>query len=391
MAAHTASSRLNIAQIEHGAVIPARSPGVMPEAAQATIDALGIRMTYIGWPGITQTRDGALLVSGSEHLLHVDPFGRDLVVRSEDGGRTWSEPATVIDSITDDRDMALTTLNDGTIVATWFSSDVWARPRPFPWMREEWEALRDQMGPDTLRAMHRGWLRRSTDGGRTWERLIHPTLVGQHAGPTPLHDGGLLYLGRYDLEDGSQMVATLSEDGGRTWRIISELPVGRFFDDVTQKYWSVLGENHVIEVKPGHLIAGFRCTPGAATPNVHLSHSHDGGYTWGEPVDSGVAGLPPYFLRLSSGPILCLFAQKGECVQGMFSYDEGATWDREHIFTLAKSPDPKGIDMGYPVAVEVAPGEVFCVYYFSPKLEAKGYGTLDASDFGIRSVRFKLA
>lgn len=390
MTHQSAPSRLTLGHVEHGVAIPARSTDCLP-AAKATVEALGIRMTYLGWPGLTQTDEGDLLVSGSEHVLHVDPFGRDLVARSSDGGRTWSEPEVVFDSVTDDRDMALNRLPDGTIVATWFSSDVWARPKPFPWMRPEWESLREWMKPDTLKAMHRGWLRRSTDGGRTWERLIHPTLVGQHAGPTPLSDGGLLYLGRYEVEDGSKMVATRSDDGGRTWRIISELPVPRFFDEVTQKHWSAMGENHVVETRSGHLVAAFRGSPECTTPNVHVARSNDNGITWSETQDTGAFGHPPYLLRLKSGVLVCLFSQRGEParIAAMFSYDEGASWDVDHILTLAESPAASGIDMGYPVAVETEPNELFCVYYSSPTLKAEDYAALDPAEYGIRSARIQ--
>ncbi|MCK5843245.1 MAG: exo-alpha-sialidase, partial [Victivallales bacterium] len=44
------------------------------------------------WPGITKTADGAILVSASERKVHVGPYGREVIMRSDDDGGTWSLP-----------------------------------------------------------------------------------------------------------------------------------------------------------------------------------------------------------------------------------------------------------------------------------------------------------
>jgi sialidase-1 len=385
---------LKIKNIEHGVVIPCGTPDRIPAAAE-TVRTAGLRMMYHGWPGMVMTSEGDILVGSSEHLLHVDPFGREIITRSKDLGRTWSAPEVMFDSITDDRDISLARLLDGTIVATWFCSDVWAKPRPHPWMRPEWEPIRDQIKPDTHLALSRGWLRRSTDNGRTWERLIHPTLVGQHAGPTVLSNGNLLYCGQYAVEDGGLMVATLSKDGGRTWSIISEMPVKRYFDEVSQKYWSVLNENHALEVSPGNIIVAFRRASGAeghGERNVYIVRSGDGGYTWTTPEDLGVFGYPPYLLRLKSGPILCLFGQRSEHrkIRGMFSYDDGITWDTKNLITIKECSMTGGIDLGYPTALETESGNIFCIYYEVPTPSVQGYDKLNPSQWGILSTRFRL-
>lgn len=392
---NAASSSIRIKHIEHGVVIPAGSPDRIPQA-MPTVEALKLRMMYYGWPGLTLAHNGDMLVSACEQITHVSPYGRDIVVRSSDQGRTWSEPEVIFDSVTDDRDISLNTMPDGTIIASWFSSDVWARPRPFPWMRPEWESLRDIIKPDTLKAMHRGWIRRSTDHGRTWEELIHPTLVGQHAGPTPLSNGELIYIGRYNLEDGSQFVATLSKDAGRTWQIISQMPIERKYEEISKKHWAVLGENHVVEVSPGKLVAAFRSTPQLATPNVHMAWSEDAGRTWTPPQDTGVFGHPPFLLKLKSGVLLCFTSQRPQGDQPkrlivFASYDAGRTWDTKNLHVLSDANDVQGLDMGYPVAVETRPGEIFCVYYSSPTPEHNPqYDQIDPMKHGILSMRITL-
>jgi hypothetical protein len=389
--AATSPPPLRIKNIEHGVAIPAGAPDRNPQA-RPTVDALGLRMMYYGWPGLTTTTQGDLLLSACEQVLHVTPYGREVIARSSDGGRTWPQPQVMYDSVTDDRDIALNRMPDGVIIATWFSSDIWARPRPFPWMRPEWEPLRDTIKPDTFRALHRGWLRRSTDGGRTWEQLIHPTLVGQHAGPCPLHNGDLLYLGRYPLEDGNQMVATLSRDGGRTWSILAELPVPRFYEEISKKRWSELGENHALEVAPGRIVAAFRAAPDAHMPNVYVATSADSGRTWTPARDTGLFGHPPFLLKLHSGVLLCLTSQRGnpQRIVAMASYDLGQTWDLNNLLVLTERHGTEGLDMGYPVAVETAPNEIFCVYYSSPTPRSPHYQSEDPQQHGIRSIRIQL-
>lgn len=383
--------RLALRDVRHGVVIPAGSPDGLPEAAE-TVRRAGLRMLYHGWPGLARTADGALLVGASEGILHVDPFRREVLARSTDGGQTWSAAEVIFDSVTDDRDIALNRLPDGTIVATWFSSEHWARRPPFEYMRPEWEELRACLTPDTLQALARGWLRRSRDGGRTWEKLVHPTLVGQHAGPTVLSNGDLLYCGPYRTEDGSRMIATLSEDGGLSWRILGELPAPRYYDEVTRGRWSVLNENHALELSPGSLLLMCRGTPPHTTPNLHLLRSADGGRSWSPPEDLGVAGHPPYLLRLRCGAVLCVFSRRGtpKTISGLLSYDEGRTWDRDGLFVLRECPSTGAIDMGYPVATETVDGEIFCVYYCVPSPKEPDYASLDPSRWGILSTRFRL-
>lgn len=384
-------AQLVIADAEHGVVIPSGALHRIP-AAKQTVQELNLKTLYYGWPGIVRTHGGDLLVSASEGILHVDPYRREVIVRSSDNGLTWSEPTVMFDSITDDRDIALNCLPDGMIVATWFSSDFWSRPKPYPYMRPEWEPLREQIKRDTFRALCRGWLRRSPDGGKTWEEHIHPTLVGQHAGPTVLGNGDLIYLGPYCVEDGNKMVSTLSTDGGRTWSIIGELDVPRYYDEVTAKYYTVLNENNVVEAAPGNLIVAFRGNHAEKHLNIHFAHSHDGGYTWTAPKDSGVSGQPPYLLKLKSGAILCLFGCriKPSRIGGILSYDGGKTWDIERELAIARCELSEGIDMGYPVAIELDSGEIFCVYYASPNQNTKNGKMIDPSQWGIRSTRFRM-
>ena len=72
---------------------------------------------------IGKMADGELLVVFSgEREGHVCPFGKTLLMRSRDDGRTWDEPELVTDSPLDDRDAELCVCADGTLIVSWFTT-----------------------------------------------------------------------------------------------------------------------------------------------------------------------------------------------------------------------------------------------------------------------------
>lgn len=394
--------KMTVSKIEHGTVIPCGEACRIPAAAEA-LRLGGRRGMHYGWPGITRTREGDLLVSASERAEHICPFGRGVVVRSTDNGRTWSEPAVVFDSVTDDRDIAVNTLPDGTVVATWFSSRSWAEKAVD---HPGWAPMLERTTPDTLAALSRGWLRRSADGGRTWEERVYPTIVGQHAGPAVLSNGDLVYLG--PRRDGPQtvMAVTRSTDGGRTWALEGEVPPRTA--GVPGGGRVTFNENHVLEVSPGRLLAVFRCADAAAAGlphDVHLSRSEDGGRTWSEPEDLGVYGYPAGLVKIDENRLACVFSSR-QCaawpgpraIRAIFSHDGGRSWDAAGVQVIREFDFP--CDMGYPVAVPGGPGEVFCIYYAVPSCRDRdgegrlimmpGYDKLDMNEWGILSTRFRV-
>jgi hypothetical protein len=181
-------------------------------------------------------------------------------------------------------------------------------------------------------------------------------------------------------------VATRSGDGGRTWRITGEIPCPRV--PTSEGLETLLNESHALEIEPEHVLVVFRGS--SHNCNIHLTRTYDGGCTWTTPADIGVFGYPSYLLRLQAGPILCVFGDRREpqAICGLLSWDQGATWDTKNPLTIRQF-DVK-VDMGYPVAIEVTPGEVLCVYYWMPGPGAAGYDRMDPRQAGILSTRFTL-
>ena len=83
---------------------------------------------YHGWPTVARRSSGELLVvcSGGRES-HVCPFGWVEMMRSRDGGRSWSWPRILMDSALDDRDAGVLETNRGTLLVTTFTSNAYQR------------------------------------------------------------------------------------------------------------------------------------------------------------------------------------------------------------------------------------------------------------------------
>lgn len=245
--------------------------------------------------------------------------------RSDDLGRTWTEPVTVnaegkFGEFGSHNFHALTVGTDGRIIATWLDSRTGTSG---VWMSQStdggvtWEADRPiyreascpccrtavAVAPNgdmyvAWRAILEGDVRdvvvmRSSDGGRTWGEPVRPVEHGwvypgcPHAGPDLAVDGdGRLHIAYWTGKPGSAGVYyARSDDGGRTF--ISH-PIAT-------------GES----ARPAHVQLALADTAGvvvawddghSAMPRVLIRRSRDGGASFGgtQPVsDEGVAASFP--------------------------------------------------------------------------------------------------
>jgi sialidase-1 len=343
---------------------------------------------YVAWPMIDKTPSGELIVVFSgDREEHVCPFGKSFLIRSTDNGYTWSEPALVNDTPMDDRDAGLCIGPDGTIIVSWFTT--WRNPQDptlLPHWREHLETITEAQIAQWTQAdttdsplTRRGhWIRRSTDNGYTWEDpLAVPVTAPQ--GPIALSDGRLFFVGNdgYRRTDKSISIACVeSSDMGRSWQVMARVSM---FPDTTPSDpdgMRYLGEPHVVEVTPGHLLAMARheeqpYVEGRSTGWLWQFESHDGGHTWTEPQETKILGKPPHLLRLTDGRLLVTYGYRhppfGE--RACLSTDGGQTWDYANEIVLRD--DAPNHDLGYPGTVECVNGDLLTVYYQRRHLETK--------------------
>ena len=330
---------------------------------------------YFGWP--TVCTFGNKLIAGASgfRTQHVCPYGQTVLFESTNGGRTWGEPYVVNNSPIDDRDVGLLDLGNGELLITWFSQDT--RKLLDPRETRIKLASRKQKfdvtpildtWDDKVVADNVGSYVRIRDAEGKWGKRI-PVPVSSPHGPTKLNDGRILYVGGINsdnasikqINDFNQVKAIISDDNGRSWQHLSDLPPapngGRFC------------EPHAIQLPNGRIIAHLRHEPEFS---IYQCVSDDGGKTWSDP-EYIIKGAPPHLMRHSSGILICSFGYRayGYGQRVLFSRDNGESYE-EWILR----DDGFGTDLGYPSTVELPDGSLFTLYYQRPKPNMKNNSIL---------------
>ena len=321
---------------------------------------------YLGWPTIGRTDDGELLVVFSgERETHVCPYGVNQLIRSSDGGETWTEPETVNSSPLDDRDTGLLVTRTGALVITWFTGTSYSDPARYreqypdeymSWVRH-WQKI-----PQRDRDKYHGhWSRRSTDGGRTWEPQVDTIVTAPH-GPIQLRDGRLMMVGNERIDGRPTVAAVESRDEGRSWQLAGIIPIPEEKLPDARHF----NEPHLVELPDGRIVTLIRYEPTKERYDewyMHQSESLDGGRTWTSAHQTPIWGWPPHLILLASGEVLVTYGLRREPFgeRACLSRDGGVTWDIENEIVL-RDDAPNG-DLGYPATVEMEPGELLTIYY----------------------------
>lgn len=340
---------------------------------------------YIGWPTVGRTPDGTLLaVFSGDRDAHVDPFGKTMLVRSSDDGKTWSSPELINDTPLDDRDAGLCICRDGTVLVSWFTSH-YTDERYMAMCRTKEEIQRRQTYLQSFNqeniALWAGeslekqryalghWIRRSTDGARTWEQPVRVPPTTPH-GPIELADGRLLFVGIQTNHGRSErrghLLVAESCDKGRNWSVISKINMfPRYSGDAPDGY-AYFCEPHVTEVAPGKLLAMARYEEMPHVPErcyLWQFTSDDGGHHWTEPRELPILGKPPHLMTLRDGRCLVTYGYRHEPFgqRACLSVDGGRHWDYDNEIILRD--DAPSDDLGYPSSVELPDGTIMTVYY----------------------------
>jgi hypothetical protein len=323
---------------------------------------------YHGWPTLARRRDGQFLLAYSGgREAHVCPFGRVELMRSRDGGATWTWPQVLLDSPIDDRDVGVVETARGSLLVTTFTSLAFEpvleqaesrRPGdPQAWPPEKlqrWRAARDRLDRRQRRQELGVWMIRSTDGGVTWSAR-YDCLVHSPHGPVQLADGRLLHAGKELWKEPHRNGVCVSADDGQTWRWLAEVPT-RPGDDAREYH-----ELHAVEAADGRLVVHVRNHNKADAGEVLQSESSDDGRTWSEPRTTGVWGYPSHLLRLRDGRLLMTYGHRRPPLgcQARLSEDHGRTWSGP----LIVAGDGTSADLGYPSTVQSDDGGLLTVWY----------------------------
>jgi len=316
---------------------------------------------YIGWPTVAQKQDGELLVVLSgDRDEHVCPFGKTQIVRSADGGETWTEPETINDTVLDDRDAGILVCRSGVVIISWFTSLAFEqhdyREAYGDAVVDGWQAVTAGLTDQDREEGLGHWIRRSADGGRTWQPMQRIFGTAPH-GPIQLDDDRLIFLGNGEEEGERTVTAEQSPDDGASWEIVGRVP---FPEDVAGDWC----EPHLAQATDGRLVAHFRHERGGEGERyLWQSESDDAGRTWTLAHKLPIWGYPPHLIRLRDGRLLTTYGYRrapfGQ--RACLSADGGDTWDLDNEIVLRD--DAESGDLGYPASVELQDGDMFTVYY----------------------------
>ncbi|MEZ6041249.1 MAG: sialidase family protein [Planctomycetaceae bacterium] len=323
---------------------------------------------YYGWPTVARQKNGRLLVVASGgRERHVCPFGRVDLIQSDDSGDTWSFARTIADGPIDDRDAGIIETSHGTLLATTFTSLAYLptlqkaiesagtdKPLMKPEQLARWQAAHRRL-PEGQHKEHTAcWLLRSEDNGLSWSSPYRCPVNSPH-GPINLSDGTLLYAGKMLWEEPNKVGVCRSEDDGRTWKWLADIPT-RPGDDHKNYH-----ELHAVEASDGRLVVHIRNHNKTNAGETLQCHSTDGGLTWSMPASIGVWGMPSHLMKLKDGRLLMSYGHRRKPLgnQIRLSSDNGESWSE----AIVLYGDGATGDLGYPSTVEFDDGRLLTVWY----------------------------
>lgn len=332
-----------------------------------------------GWPSVVRTPENELLVVFSgDRKHHIDPYGKTLLVRSKDQGRSWSEPQIINDSPLDDRDPGILVCPDGSWLVSLFTSELfatWKDSVEYYGQQEvnDWQPYINCLTAE-LREEFLGYFTLcSTDQGDSWSALRRAPVMAPHGPIVEPATGELLFLGTLVAAGQVYIACHASRDQGESWYERGVLSNAHALDDI------YLCEPHLVQLPDGRLLGQMRANSADIEKRQLMqSISADGGRSWSPVAATGLWGLPPHLLQHSSGVLLSSYGHRREPFgqRVALSYDAGKTWPQ--ILTLGSicyqertaAEDVGEIyyqipDLGYPATVELADGTLYSVWYQS--------------------------
>jgi BNR repeat-like domain len=340
---------------------------------------------YCAHPHIVRLESGEWLLVFNKTIrrrlvLHPpqDPEFRNWLMRSADGGQSWSSPEVVPSYDWSGMECAgLTPLGGRRVMLNqwrffWYPLAA-ARLRPnrdylrFPAELLQGLALSPELdmdrmileNPEGFAPWARGGgetvIHLSDDGGQSWG-VAHCIDTAPFSGGYGMRGGvvlgdGALVLAFSDVPNYRQVFVLRSKDGGRSWSgpVLAAAQSGSEFE-----------EPAMLRLPSGRILMLLRDN---LRRRLHRVFSEDEGRSWTAPEALGIEGYPPHLLELPDGSILCSYGwrQPDFAIRATISDDGGETWDIEGTIRIRGGLPNK--DLGYPCTLIDEKGSLVTIYY----------------------------
>ena len=329
---------------------------------------------YSSFPSIVRRPTGELLTAfrrapnrrlvGVRAVTHTDPNSYCVLVRSGDGGKSWSASPDLIYAHAwgGSQDPCMVQLRDGSLVCT---SYLWT------WLDREGGAKTQGTAELNHYVFQGGYIVRSTDGGKTWNGPFYPAPVPGRGGrdalgkPLPAYNRGALCQGSdgrlywvvacgVDGGDRTDVHLMISADGGITWTYscpVASHPSASF------------NETSLYETPKGDLVAFIRSE--RFDDHAIVARSRDGGKTFQPWQDANWQGHPHHAVRLESQQVLLVYGYRHKPfgIRARILDAECTNFADAREFVLRD--DGGNGDLGYPWAVTLPDRRALVTYYMN--------------------------
>lgn len=257
------------------------------------------------WAPLERLPDGSIAAIVRAGGCHSGRDGRLLMIRSRDGGRTWSAPVLVADSPWCDYGCALGVLPGGTLVVGYRKT-------------RDYDGRGNFLDGDekARRRYAQTLVTRSLDGGETWgpPQLLNP----------PGRPSDLPYDKMINLPDGSMWMHTYIDRAG--YRVSRDQ--GRIWGPLTLITAQECNETALARLDDGRIVAAMR---GAAAGGeaCWVATTDDGGASWSKPAQvTERSECPPDLIQLRDGRLVMTFGRRAfpNGIQVVLSDDRGDSW-----------------------------------------------------------------
>ncbi len=303
---------------------------------------------------LLQNGELAAVINEERYPFHHDS-GQTLIVRSKDGGKTWSNSKVVL-PWTDTEgnwDCGICQLKDGTLIVNMTITGFFKRgikPEGVSWsshpVTKEWG---DWSWAYKMQGCLGTFVTRSTDDGATWSKPMPVNIRplkhgGCRVGCWELPSGSLLMglYGRihgYEEEgegESTRSALMRSDDGGFNWEYYSTLA----YDPASIIDYE---EPAILRLKDGKLVCFLRThvNPTSDAKNTVVIFSDDDGFSWTPPKWTNIWGYPHEAIELRDGRYLCVYGYRRPPygTRGCVS-DDGITWDKKNEFVIREGGVP---------------------------------------------------